>query len=210
MDDVIYSYYEDIRSKKRTATGAYHKASKRHSKFVHKSLKYKSEMRVYNMYSKYDDVSNCPSLNELVQNTNREEVKNILTYLKSKHTNKVLCAHFKCSSGKLYSTFDKFEVKTSKKIKKTYPKSKKIEKVDQILKPEIKQESNNVDMNAILEKLRGFIKEENSMINNKKTFNISINGVYDKEALGNKLLSITEVFDIAEKYQVSISISEVV
>jgi len=125
-------FLEEVREKKRTASGARHNSGRRgggtkgitgHMTMPSDLLKY-SDKKAYKEYTKgsvivlsnnYENLENVPSIAEL-KDMDYDTAKSIATIAKSLHSNKELIEHWKISSGGLYSgVFDRFGVEYPKK-----------------------------------------------------------------------------------------------
>lgn len=106
-------FNSEVRSKKRIASGVHHRASRRgyikggvktQSDFMTKKEinKLSGEVKVYNMYDKYNIIENVPSINEIESLPEKERI-NLFKFLKLTYTNKVLQQHWNISSGSLYN-----------------------------------------------------------------------------------------------------------
>lgn len=103
----------EVRDKKRTASGVYHRASRRGyirggvktpSDYLSKREKNKlnGEVKVYNMFEKYTVIENVPQISEIEKMTKVEKV-NLYRFLKKEYSNAVLQKHWKVSLTYLYS-----------------------------------------------------------------------------------------------------------
>lgn len=112
-------FYEDSREKKRTAIGIHNRASRRgyikggirtayDFMTAKERKKLNGEVKVYNMYDNYKDIKNC-NLDEILKK-NDNDIKNILTIVKSNNTCSVICKRFNISNGKLYNLYKKYGV----------------------------------------------------------------------------------------------------
>lgn len=124
-------FNDEIRSKKRTASGIYHRASRRgyikggvktQSDFMTRKEKNKlnGKVKVYNMYDKYNVIENVPNISEIEKLPENEKI-NLYKFLKFTYKNKVLQEHWNISSGSLYNNIYKkyglYSIK-QRKIKK--------------------------------------------------------------------------------------------
>jgi hypothetical protein len=133
-NDCEILFDEEVRDKRRTASGARHNSGRRgggtkgitgHMTMPSDLLKY-SDKKAYKEYVKgsviklsnnYENIDNLPSLAEL-KVMEQEMAHNIVKVAKNLHTNKELIQYWHISSGSLYSgVFDKYNV--------LYPKSSK-------------------------------------------------------------------------------------
>lgn len=103
----------EVRDKKRTASGVYHRASRRGyirggmktpSDYLSKREKNKlnGEVKVYNMFEKYSVLENVPQINEIEKMSKNEKIS-LYKFLKREYSNSVLQQHWNISSGTLYS-----------------------------------------------------------------------------------------------------------
>lgn len=120
-------FYQDVRNKKRTASGIHHRASRRgyikggvktQSDFMTKKEKEKlnGEVKVYNMYDKYNVITNVPSLNEIERMDINDRV-NLYRFLKNRYSNVVLQKHWGISAGSLYNkVYEKYNLYTPRTV----------------------------------------------------------------------------------------------
>ena len=103
----------EVRDKKRTASGVYHRASRRGyirggmktpSDFLSKREKNKlnGEVKVSNMFEKYSVLENVPQINEIEKMSKNEKI-NLYKFLKREYSNSTLQKHWNISLGTLYS-----------------------------------------------------------------------------------------------------------
>lgn len=121
-------FYQDVRDKKRTASGIHHRASRKgyvrggiktQSDFMTKKEKDKlnGEVKVYNMFDKYNVIENVPSLNEIERMDLNERVS-LYRFLKNKYSNSVLQKHWNISSGSLYNkVYEKYNLYIPRVVK---------------------------------------------------------------------------------------------
>ena len=194
-EDVEKMFNNDSRYKKSVGRNISKRASRKGycrggvktpSDFMSKKEKNKlnSEVRVYNMYEKYNEISNCKA--DEIFSKSKEEVKAILTLMKSKHRCREICQAFGVSNGKLYSLYDDYGVEYTKRpmVKETIKTNK------------ITNEATNI-----------CVKEEE--IKQSNGFKLEYNGVYTKEELSVRLLSLDSVTIDGYKYKVNITLEEV-
>ena len=134
-EDVEKMFNNDSRYKKSVGRNISKRASRKGycrggvktpSDFMSKKEKNKlnSEVRVYNMYEKYNEISNCKA--DEIFSKSKEEVKAILTLMKSKFKCREICQAFGISNGKLYSLYDDYGVEYTKRpmVKETIKTNK--------------------------------------------------------------------------------------
>lgn len=141
--------------------------------------KLNSEVRVYNMYEKYNEISNCKA--EEIFNKSKEEVKSILTLMKEKFKCKDICKAFGISNGKLYNLYDEFGVEYAKR-----PTTKKL----------------GIVTYPTIDIVQKEVKQSNGL-------KLEYNGIYTKEELSVRLLSLDSVTIDGCKYKVNITLKEV-
>ena len=103
----------EVRDKKRTASGVYHRASRRGyirggvktpSDYLSKREKNKlnGKVKVYNMFEKYSVLENVPQITEIEKMSKNEKIS-LYKFLKREYSNSTLQKHWNISSGTLYS-----------------------------------------------------------------------------------------------------------
>lgn len=224
-NEILKTFYSDVKDKKRISCGVYHRASKKgyikggmktQYDFMSRKEKKKlnGEVRVKNMYEEYIDINKCPKIQEL-RKMDKQKVKNILTFIKSKHTVQSLTKYYNISCGTLYNLYREYGVQfgsEGRKKRKTV-KKQKIESADIIEEVAV----TNMETIKIEKELKEKIEEYERIINklnNKideeahEKFKISINNIFEKEELSERLINLASILNDNCGYSVQIIIKE--
>lgn len=238
-NNITRIFYNDSRDKKVVARGSRNKNPKKRSMALMTPSSYlkgkdrKDYMKASEVVVKhiYDEIENVPKLEELISSCKtREEVKEKLTLLKSKHTVQAIRRHLNLSAYSYYKLFKEYGVSINEGTK---PKKKtKVEKeeikevaeikedvVQQIPSPVLMQSDNQVQViepsndvqstNSFPNRMmRAFVVSTNTE-HIEPDFSIKYNKqeVLAKD-ISSKLTSICGVLDEDKKYKVSLLISE--
>ena len=217
-------FYNDVRDKKRTATGVYHRASRRgyvgavktQSDFLTAKEKKKLNgmVKVYNMYDKYSDVNNLPKKREFMQMSkeNPTELKKILEVAR-KHNN--TAAIFKAvgiSNGTLYNVYDKIGIAYNKgrRCKNTEIKNEAVNKDNISLQESSVSSTDNIDLNSNETKI---LKERLDLIEKtickNKEFSLSINIESDRQHIEDRIIALSSILLDDVKYKFTLNIEEI-
>lgn len=226
-------FYNDVRDKKRTATGVYHRASRRgyvgavktQSDFLTAKEKKKLNgiVKVYNMYDKYSDVNNLPKKREFMQMSkeNPTELKKILEVAR-KHNN--TAAIFKAvgiSNGTLYNVYDKVGIAYNKgrRCKNTEIKNEAVNKDNISLQESSVSSTDNIDLNSneikilkerldLIENGVSSLVKEKSICENKE-FSLSINIESDRQHIEDRIIALSSILLDNVKYKFTLNIEEI-
>lgn len=188
-DDITRLFQSDINSKKKTSTGAFHRASRTGTikgKMLtpvdllkgkaKKEYMNNGEVIVYNML---DDIKNVKSFEEIMEMP-LEEGKKYLENIRSRHTMSKLRKHWGVSTYAIYhKLFKKFNIKTNPIIQKP-SETKEIE-----------------------------IPKGIALKTISRGFNIALNGTFTGEELVDRISSLTYLLTEGKKFNVEFSIQEV-
>lgn len=147
-----------------------------------------SEVKIYNMY---DKLENVPSLEEL-KKENKKTAKQIIEVAREKHTNKELMKYWNISGYHMYKKlYPKYDVDTNKeKVRKRAKTISKQEK-ETITKVSPKQES------------------PKAKITKPSGWKIDLGGVFNGEEVTERILGLDSILSKEKEYKILMTIEEV-
>lgn len=217
-------FYNDVRDKKRTATGVYHRASRRgyvgavktQSDFLTTKEKKKLNgiVRVYNMYDKYSDVNNLPKKREFMQMSkeNPTELKKILEVAKKHNSTSTIFKAIGISNGTLYNVYDRVGIAYNKgrRCKNTEIKNEAVNKDNIFLQESSVSSTDNIDLNSNETKI---LKERLDLIEKtickNKEFSLSINIESDRQHIEDRIIALSSILLDNVKYKFTLNIEEI-
>lgn len=217
-------FYNDVRDKKRTATGVYHRASRRgyvgavktQSDFLTAKEKKKLNgmVKVYNMYDKYSDVNNLPKKREFMQMSkeNPTELKKILEVARKHNSTAAIFKAVGISNGTLYNVYDRVGIAYNKgrRCKNTEIKNEAVNKDNISLQKSSVSSTDNIDLNSNETKI---LKERLDLIEKtickNKEFSLSINIESDRQHIEDRIIALSSILLDNVKYKFTLNIEEI-
>lgn len=223
-NEILATFYRDVRDKKKVSCGVYHRASRKGyikggvktqydfmSRKERKTLN--GEVKVMNIYEEYKNINKCPTIEE-IEKMDKTKAKNVLTFIKGQHTVKALTEHYKISCGTLYNLYRDYGVqfggenrkkRTATKVKKEPTKAIQEVAVTSVENMEVEKElrAKIAEYERIIQKLNNKIDEDNH-----EKFKISISDIFEKEELSDRLVNLASILNEGCGYSVQIIIKE--
>lgn len=212
-DDIERMFNQEIRDKKRTATGIHHRASRRgYTGTIRTQVDYlkgkekklymgNGEIKVSNLY---DTLENLPSFEEL-NNLDFNTAKNIAYLAKKNFSNKQLIDYWKINNYTLYiKVFKKFGVYEGNYATKSKSKAKEVEQLE--IK-EVKKQVIQSDPNPIIPMpvaAAPISKVENDFTG----FEVKFGGKYTGKQITDRLMNYISILAESSEYKVIFKIEE--
>lgn|GEM_PF-767899 len=207
-EDIERIFNQEVRDKKRTASGVYHRASRRglvgtvrtqvdYLKGKAKKLYMgNGDIKVSNMY---DTLENIPSLDEL-KKMDFDAARNIIGKAKKGFRIKELVKHWGVSDYTLYNkVFTHYKIEYEKKPKKILPKAKTTNNVKQ---------ANKVSEGVVAAAPVLNVNTINTNIT-FTGFEIKFGGTYSGKQIADRLMNYIATLDPTSKYSINFKTAEI-
>lgn len=160
----------------------------------------------------YKTIEDVPSFNEFLDMDRGGRI-NLLIQLRKDIAMNRLRKYWNISQGKLYSylyNYGIIERGSMENGKRVYGKNEEKENiVTAIVDPVENKVENNQKINNLVEKINLLLENiESNKENIKNNFSITLNGVYTKEEVENKLLNLSGIMQEDKEYVFNLTISE--
>lgn len=223
-NEILETFYRDVWDKKKVSCGVYHRASRKgyikggvktQYDFMSRKERKKlnGEVRIMNIYEEYKDIKKCPSIEEM-EKMDKVKAKNILTFIKGQHTVKELTKHYNISCGTLYNLYRDYGVQFGSENRKkrvtTKIKKEPTEVVQEVAVTNVENMEIEKELRAKIEEYEKIIQKLNNKIDEEshEKFKISINNIFEKEELSERLINLASILNEGCGYSVQITIKE--
>lgn len=210
-DDIERMFNQEIRDKKRTATGIHHRASRRgYTGTIRTQVDYlkgkakkeytkAGEIKVSNMYDKIENVPSIKELEEMDYNT----AKAIVHKIREKHTTKELAGYWKISGYGLYNKiFTKYGIDYKKGPRKAQEKAQDAKVTNQVEQLALTA--------AAQEPVKEVIKEVEKIVEYTFTgFQMKFGGVYSGKQISERLVNYIATLDQNSRYKMTFKVEEI-
>ena len=186
---------------------------------IHKPRGGRKPMTKKKLESKvYTDISQVPSFQEFLDMDRGTRIE-LLKQLRKDTSMEKLRKHWKISQGKLYKYLYDYGIvvrAVDENGKRNYIKGTKspelsempiLQAIEPVAEPEVVKEDNRIEQ--VIESLNNLleiVKSNNEEV--KNNFSITLNGIYGKEEVENKLLSLSSIMQDGKEYIFNLTITE--